>query len=199
MGYPVGREGPLPTHKTRASKGRPRPAWSRKPLWGWGWGSRRTRPAHGGPDLPVTASFRLGPGCCPADGCPAVCLVLGRDLRPRSCVTRANGAQSGSRRERNSRHPRILPGWAVLCRVALGKPLHPSEPHLCLEVTWGREVPVSYLTERARGSHLQHGCLVNVFLGPLAPCAGGSALPPSSETPLLRQLLSKQAPSLWYS
>lgn len=71
----------------------------------------------------------------------------------------------------------------MLCCVTLGKSLHPSGPHLYLEVTQDREVPVSYLIERARDSHLHHAYLINVFFSSLAPCAGGSALPPSSETP----------------
>ena len=131
-------------------------------------------------------SFRVA--TVPAQALPALtrCVAAGPDGGSGWRRTSASPGPAGPRvgqRERNARHPRILPGWAVLCRVALGKPLHPSEPHLYLEVTWGRDVPVSYLTERPRGSHLQHGCLINVFLAPLAPCAGGSALPPSSESP----------------
>lgn len=52
-------------------------------------------------------------------------------------------------------------------------------------------MPTSSLVIRTRDSCLQHSYLVTVFLPPQAPCAVESALPPTSETLFLSQLLSK--------
>ena len=69
----TGRASPHPQDQSKQSEAQA--CMFPKTARGWGWGSTRILRAHGGPDLPVTASFRLGPQLLPCCRLPAVCPV----------------------------------------------------------------------------------------------------------------------------